>query len=94
MGHNCCTWYIHAVSGTYTVTVGNRGRLVLPADLRERTGLGEGSELVLMETEGAIVLFTREQLKARVRADLADRDLVGSLIAERRLAAQAEDAAV
>ncbi len=66
---------------------------MLPADLRERTGLGEGSELVLMETEGAIVLFTREQLKARVRADLADRDLVGSLLAERRLAAQSEDTA-
>ena len=81
------------MSGTYTVTVGDRGRLVLPADLRERTGLAEGSELVLMETEGAIVLFTREQLKARVRADLADRDLVGSLLAERRRAAQAEDAA-
>ena len=27
------------------------------------------------------------------RADLADRDLVGSLLAERRSAAQAEDAA-
>jgi AbrB family looped-hinge helix DNA binding protein len=81
------------MSGTYTVTVGDRGRLVLPADLRERTGLAEGSELVLMETEGAIVLFTREQLKARVRTDLGDRDLVGSLIAERRLAAQAEDSA-
>ena len=82
------------MSGTYTVTVGDRGRLVLPAELRDRTGLAEGSELVLMETEGAIVLFTREQLKARVRAALADRDLIGSLIAERRLAAQAEDAAV
>jgi AbrB family looped-hinge helix DNA binding protein len=92
VGHRKSEWYAGTMSGTYNVTVGDRGRLVLPSDLRERAGLAEGSELVLMETEGAIVLFTREQLKARVRADLADRDLVGSLIAERRSAAQAEDA--
>lgn len=71
--------------------MGDRGRLVLPAELRERTGVSEGTELILMEAEGAIVMLTREQLKARVRADLADRDLVGSLLADRRLAAQAED---
>jgi AbrB family looped-hinge helix DNA binding protein len=78
--------------GTYQVVVGDRGRVVVPADVRERTGIGEGSVLVLLETPTGIVLLTREQLKRRVREDLAGLDLVGELLAERRANAAAEDA--
>jgi hypothetical protein len=39
------------------------------------------------------VLLTREQLRDRVRADLAGLDLVGELLAERRRSAAEEDAA-
>ena len=80
------------MSGTYTVSVGDRGRLVLPADLRERAGLSEGTELVLIEGEGGLALFTRDQLKRRVRSDLAGSDMLASLLADRRSAAAAEDA--
>lgn len=66
------------------------GQLVIPAELRARAGLAEGTSLVLLETEGALVVLTREQLTARVRADLEDLDLVGDLLAERRLAAAGE----
>jgi AbrB family looped-hinge helix DNA binding protein len=81
------------MSGTYTVVVGNRGRIVVPAELRERAGLGEGTTLVLLETPEGLVLLTREQLAARVRGELAGLDLVGELLAERRAASAAEDAA-
>lgn len=73
--------------------VGDRGRLVIPADVRERAGLAEGTPLILLETDGGLVLLTREQLKARVRADLAGLDLVGDLIAGRRIEASMESAA-
>ena len=74
------------------VTMGDRGRLVIPAELRERAGLEEGSSLLLFEAADGVVLLTREQLKRRVRADLAGDDLVAELLADRRAAAAEEDA--
>jgi AbrB family looped-hinge helix DNA binding protein len=79
--------------GTHTIVVGDRGRLVVPAEVRERTGLVEGTTLVLLETPSGIVMMTRKQLRDRVRDELAGLDLVGELLAERRAAAATEDAA-
>lgn len=79
------------MSGTYSVTMGDRGRLVVPAKVRDETGLTEGTPLVLMTTPSGMVVMTREQLKARVRAELDGLDLVGELLAERRAEAAAED---
>jgi AbrB family looped-hinge helix DNA binding protein len=73
--------------------MGDRGRLVIPADLRERAGLTEGTPLVLLETPKGLVLLTRAQLQELVRADLEGLDLVGELLTERRAEAAAEDAA-
>jgi AbrB family looped-hinge helix DNA binding protein len=81
------------MSGTYQVAMGDRGRLVIPADLRERAGLAEGTALILLETPGGLVLLTRPQLQELVRADLTGLDLVGELLAERRKSATTEDAA-
>lgn len=81
------------MSGTYSVTMGNRGRLVVPVELRERTGMREGAVLVLLETDSGVILLTREQLKRLVRNDLAGADLVTQLLAERRSNALAEDVA-
>ncbi len=83
-------WYGSLMSGTYQTTVGDRGRLVIPAELRDRAGLTEGTTLTLIETPGGLVLLTRPQLRALVRADLAGLDLVGELLAERRVEAAAE----
>ena len=52
-----------------------------------------GIVLILVETPHGRVLLTREQLRDRVRADLADLDLVDELLADRRSAASLEDAA-
>jgi AbrB family looped-hinge helix DNA binding protein len=73
--------------------VGDRGRIVVPAEVRQRAGLSEGTPLVLIETPDGLILLTREQIKARVRADLSGLDLVEELLAERRAQADAEDAA-
>ncbi len=80
------------MSGTYQVTMGDRGRLVIPAELRARLGLSEGTPLVLVDTAGGVVVLNRDQLKAMVRADVSDVDLVGSLLEDRRRQA-ADDAA-
>ena len=81
------------MSGTHHVVVGDRGRIVVPAEVRQRAGLNEGTPLVLIETPDGLILLTREQIKARVRADLSGLDLVDELLAERRAQADAEDAA-
>ena len=65
---------------------------MVPADVRDRAGLHEGTRLVLLETPDGLVLLTQEQLRARVRAELAGLDLVAELLADRRRAAAAEDA--
>ncbi len=81
------------MSGTYTVTVGDRGRLVVPAELRDRAGLAPGTTLVLLESPEGLVLLTRSQLRKRGAEELHDLDLVSELLAERRQAAHREDAA-
>ncbi len=86
-------WYAQPMSGTHTVTMGDRGRLVVPAEVRERAGLDAGTSLILLETPGGIVLLTRDQLRTRVRDELAGLDLVSELLADRRRAAADEDAA-
>ena len=80
------------MSGTYAVVMGDRGRIVVPAEVRERAGLAAGTPLVLLESSDGLILLTREQLRARVREDLSGLDLVGRLLADRRRAAEREDA--
>ena len=80
------------MSGTYSVAVGDRGRLVVPAEVRERANLVPGTPLVLLDTPTGIVLLTREQLRDRVRGELAGLVLVGELLSDRRRASKEEDA--
>ncbi len=72
--------------------MGDRGRLVVPAELRARAGLAEGDTLTLIESTKGLVLLTRAQLQQLVLEDLAGLDLVGELLADRR-AADATDSA-
>ncbi len=79
------------MSGTHTVVVGDRGRIVVPAEVRASAGLAAGTALVLLDTPGGLVLLTRPQLRARVRDELAGLDLVGQLLSDRRRASIEED---
>jgi AbrB family looped-hinge helix DNA binding protein len=81
------------MDGTYSLTMGDRGRLVIPADIRERHRLVEGSPLVLIETERGLILISREELKELVQADLRGASMLEELLAERRRQAAAEDVA-
>ena len=64
----------------------------MPAEVRERAGLREGTPWILRESPMGLVLLTRDQLRARVREDLAGLDLVTALLADRRDAAAADEA--
>jgi len=73
--------------------MGDRGRLVIPAELRAQAGLPVGTPVVLIAAPGGVLLVSREQLKSLVREDLAGLDLVRELLADRRRQAAVEDAA-
>ena len=84
-------WYGAEMSGTYPVVMGDRGRLVVPAELRERMRVASGSPLLFIDTPRGVLLVTREQARELVRESLNDHDLVAELLADRRREAAAED---
>jgi AbrB family looped-hinge helix DNA binding protein len=85
------------VPETFSVRLGERGRLVLPAELRRRAGLDDGEELILIYADGVIRLATRRELARAGRGMFAnvaaERDLVAELLADRRREVEQADAA-
>ncbi len=71
--------------------MGDRGRLVIPAELRERMKLHPGSPLLLFETPQGVVMVTRDQAKRLVRERLQGPSLVEELLAARRELAVTEE---
>ncbi len=81
----------------YSIALGERGRLVLPARLRQRLDLHPGDRLILtVDTEdGFRVVSAREQARrlCGLYRDLAPgRSLAEELIAERKEEARREEA--
>jgi AbrB family looped-hinge helix DNA binding protein len=77
------------------VNVAANGRVVIPADLREKLGVRGGGTMIARLVDGALVLEPREVAIRRARELVAkhvpkDADLIGELIAERRAEAQRE----
>jgi AbrB family looped-hinge helix DNA binding protein len=70
--------------------MGDRGRIVIPADIRERRSWHTGTRLVAVETPSGVLLADRADLEDLVKRQLAGRDLVTELLDERRAAAAAE----
>ena len=79
------------MSATRTIQVGNKGRIVVPAELRAQHGWSEGTTLVAVERPDGVLLMTLDEALRTARAQLEHADPVGELLTERRLAAQRED---
>lgn len=89
-------WYRVHVSHTEHVTIGERGRLVLPASIRSELGLKPGTRMLLStEDDGSLRLRPYRAVADEARgifADLAtDRSLVEELLADRRADAEREN---
>jgi AbrB family looped-hinge helix DNA binding protein len=82
------------MSDTTTVEVGPKGRVVIPASIRRELGIGQGSQLVAMVEDGAVVLLPRSEIRRRLRDLFAGigTSLSAELLGERRRDAQREDA--
>jgi len=72
------------------LTMGDRGRVVIPQKIREAEGLNPGDKLILFREENGMTLMTRDQLKEKVQANFREcpRSLADELIADRRAEAQ------
>lgn len=81
------------VSDTRLVEVGPKGRVVIPAAIRRELGIGEGSQLVALVEDGAVVLLPRSEVKRRLRGLFAaiGTSLSAELLSDRRREAQRED---
>ena len=79
------------MSDTSTLSVGPKGRVVIPVDIRRQLGLEEGSQLVAVLEGGGVLLLPRDAVKARLRGLFAGGpSLAEQLVAERRAAAAEE----
>jgi AbrB family looped-hinge helix DNA binding protein len=80
----------------YTVTMADRGRLVLPAEIRELLDIKEGDRLTLrVEPDGTLALQTAtvyaQSLLGMFKHLAPGRSLVDELIADRRREAAQEE---
>ena len=85
----------NAIMNPFSVHVGAKGRVVLPAPIRRALGLEEGAELLARIEGAAVVLEPRRaaigRLQALVRSSVpATTPLVNDLLAERKAAAERE----
>lgn len=80
------------MGGTQIVTVGPKGRVVIPVEVRRALGLEEGTELAAIVEGDAVVLLPRSAVKARLRELFGGvrTSLAKELIEERRAAAAHE----
>ena len=64
------------MDGVHNVVVGDRGRIVVPHDVRSRAGLSAGTPMVLVESPSGLVLITRQQLRTLVQREMRGLNLV------------------
>jgi AbrB family looped-hinge helix DNA binding protein len=82
---------------TYTTRLEKSGRILVPASVRRRLGLSEGSQVVVkLAPSGALEIASRSQALAKVRVEIrqyipAGRDLAEELIRDRRAEVEHED---
>jgi AbrB family looped-hinge helix DNA binding protein len=79
----------------YTLRVGEKGRTVLPAELRGAAHIQAGDTLVARLEDGRLIIETRDAVRVRIRAAArkakSDGQVVDRFLADRRQEAEAED---
>lgn len=92
--HGTIAYMAH--TDAFQIQLGDRGRLVLPAEVRRRLKLRQGDELVVtVQPDGSLRLASTRQVvretRGLYRARTGGRSLVDELIAERRAEARREN---
>ena len=69
--------------------MGERGRVVIPAEIRARHRWVQGTPLVAIDTEHGVQLMAQEDILSALQGSLRGRGTVAEFLAERRAAAAA-----
>ena len=87
-------WYFApmAANVSHSVSLGDRGRFVIPSEVRERHGWNTGTSLVAVDTDAGLILMSTDEALAWLRSRVEGRDLVAELLAERRAEVAADGA--
>lgn len=64
--------------------MGDRGRVVIPAEFRERHRWAHGTTLVAVDTENGVQLIAHEDLLSALQGSLRGRGTVEEFLVERR----------
>jgi len=67
----------------HPIALGDRGRLVIHIDVRERHGWETRTPLVSIDTEAGLLVMSAKEGLAWLRSRIQGRDLVAELLAER-----------
>jgi len=67
----------------HPISLGDRGRLVIPIDVRERHGWETGTPLVSIDTDAGLLVMSAKEGLAWLRSRIQGRDLVAEVLAER-----------
>lgn len=80
------------MSDTDVVQVGPKGRVVIPASIRRKLGIEQGTRLAVFVDGDAVVLVPREAVERRLRSIFAGvpASMADELIEERRAEAAAD----
>lgn len=80
------------MSDTTTVEVGPKGRVVIPAAIRRRLGIEQGTRLAVLVDDQAVVLVPRGAVEHRLHSIFSGVpvSLAGELIEERHAEAAAD----
>lgn len=84
------TTLIDDPSTSAVLTMGDRGRIVIPQAMREAADLKPGDKLILFRDDDGIRLMSRDELEAKMWSRLVrpEVSLVDELIADRRAEAR------
>jgi AbrB family looped-hinge helix DNA binding protein len=74
---------------SYSLTVGDKGRLVIPAELRAAHGWEAGTAVIAVDAPGGVLLLTLEEALDRIRN--ASTVSVDDFLAGRRAEKAAEE---
>ena len=77
---------------TKKVELGQKGRVVIPKEIRDLLEVSEGDELLFMILDGEVKLTTRKALIRKLRGKYAipGRSIVDEFLADRRAEAEAK----
>lgn len=76
----------------HAVSLGDRGRFVIPAEVRERHGWTSGEPLVAIDTDAGVLVMSVKEGLTWLRSRLEGRGIVQELLDERRAEAARESA--